>query len=231
MIKLYFVIAIITTHINGLLLSNNITNKPMKLFDILYDNDGWKSVESTEKYNVHTKKIGYKNLLAVMVSAELALSKKILQNVIMDVSNYEKFLVGSGNFISREIRKTDKFVDAYQFLSIDIPFFNNREYMFRMFSSGYNSEDTTSIIHWFLLDEDVELLENEGKSATYLNYGAGLWVVEKKEQDKALFSYRIYIDPGGSIPDFLTDMINKTSIINIFKDATAEAQKRQSKSY
>ena len=100
-----------------------------------------------------------------------------------------------------------------------------------MLPSGYRKEDNTSIIHWFLLDKDDALLDSDGNSATYIDYGAGLWIAEQKEQDKTLFSYRIYMDPGGSLPDFLIDMINKTSVINIFKDAISEAQKRHSKSY
>ena len=40
------------------------------------------------------------------------------------------------------------------------------------------------------------------------------------------FFISIYIDPGGSLPNFLIDLINKTSVVNIFKDAIAEAQKR-----
>ena len=34
------------------------------------------------------------------------------------------------------------------------------------------------------------------------------------------------MDPGGSLPSFLIDIINKNSVVNIFEDAVAEAQKR-----
>ena len=34
------------------------------------------------------------------------------------------------------------------------------------------------------------------------------------------------MDPGGSIPNFIIDKINEVSIVNIFKDALAEAEKR-----
>mgnify|MGYP005749293839 FL=1 len=66
----------------------------------------------------------------------------------------------------------------------------------------------------------------KGYNATYLNNGAGLWVAKNVAKDRTSFSYRIYIDPGGSLPNFLIDLINKTSVVNIFKDAIAEAQKR-----
>ena len=207
------------------------TNKPIMLFNELYCDKEWELLDSDNDLSVYTKSINNKNLKAVMVKQELALPKDVLQDVIMDIGNYKNFLRNSESFVSIEIKKTDIFTDGYQFIPIDIPFFDNREYIFRMLPSGYIKEDNTSIIHWFLLDKDDALLESDGNSATYIDYGAGLWIAEQKEQDKTLFSYRIYMDPGGSLPDFLIDMINKTSVINIFKDAISEAQKRHSKSY
>tara|TARA_Y100000996_G_C22477303_1_gene624724 strand:- start:347 stop:1042 length:696 start_codon:yes stop_codon:yes gene_type:complete len=212
-------------------LSNNFVNKPVMLFDALYNNDEWELLDTDNGLSVFTKNVNDKNLKAVMVKKELELPKEVLQNVIMDVDNYKKFLRNSESFISLQIKKTTNFVDGYQFIPIEIPFFDNREYIFRMTPSGFKKEDSTSIIHWFLLDKDPFFLDNDERSATYLDYGAGLWTAEEKGEDKILFSYRIYMDPGGSLPDFLIDMINKTSVINIFKDAISEAQKRHSKSY
>ena len=212
-------------------LSIDNTNKPIMLFNELYSDKEWELLDSDNDLSVYTKSINNKNLKAVMVKQELALPKDVLQDVIMDIGNYKNFIRNSESFVSIEIKKTDIFTDGYQFIPIDIPFFDNREYIFRMLPGGYIKEDNTSIIHWFLLDKDDSLLDSDENSATYIDYGAGLWIAEQKEQDKTLFSYRIYMDPGGSLPDFLIDMINKTSVINIFKDAISEAQKRYSKSY
>ena len=210
----------------SLALSDDIINKPLGLFNELHSNEEWEPLDSEDDISIFIKRINNKNLMAVMVKQELTLPKEILQTVIMDIDNYSKFLHNSGSFISQEIRKTATFVDGYQFIPVGVPFFDNREYIFRMFPSGFKKEDNTSIIHWFLLDKDVDFLDNDQRFATYLNYGAGLWIAEEKRGDKTIFSYRIYMDPGGSLPNFFIDMINKTSVINIFKDATAEAQKR-----
>ena len=210
-------------------LSNDVVNKPVMLFDALYNNDEWEFLDKDNGFSVFTKNVNDKNLKAVMVKKELELPKEVLQNVIMDVDNYKKFLRNSESFISLQIKKTTNFVDGYQFIPIEIPFFDNREYIFRITPSGFKKEDSTSIIHWFLLEKDTSFLDNDGRSATYLDYGAGLWIAEERGEDKTLFSYRIYIDPGGALPDFLVDMINKTSVTNIFKDAITEARKRHMK--
>jgi hypothetical protein len=144
----------------------------------------------------------------------------------MDINNYKQFLKSSGSFISNEIKRTTDFVDGYQFIPINIPFFDNREYLFRMYPSGFKDDDSISIIHWYLLNEQDAILEKKNQSATYLSHGAGLWTVENQLNNKTSFSYRIYMDPGGSLPNFLIDLINKTSVVNIFEDAIAEAQNR-----
>ena len=52
-------------------------------------------------------------------------------------------------------------------------------------------------------------------------------MAEETLSDTIVLSYRIYMDPGGALPEFLVDMMNKVSVMNIFKDAIAEAKLRQ----
>ncbi len=206
--------------------SGNLGSKPTNLLNSLHDNNGWEVIDSSSNNLVSIKEIPGKDLFAVMVKKEINLPKEILQDVIMDINNYKQFLKSSGSFISNEIKRTTEFVDGYQFIPINIPFFDNREYFFRMYPSGFKDDDSISIIHWYLLNEQRPILKKKDHSATYLNHGAGLWVAENQFNNKTSFSYRIYMDPGGSLPTFLIDLINKTSVVNIFEDAIAEAQNR-----
>lgn len=224
--KYYIIIAFFLFLFSNLVYSGSINAKPINLLNSLHDNKGWEILDSSSHNLVSTKKIPGRDLFAVMVKKEIDIPKEILQDVIMDINNYKQFLKSSGSFISNEIKRTTDFVDGYQFIPINIPFFDNREYLFRMYPSGFKDDDSISIIHWYLLNEQDTLLEKKNQSATYLSHGAGLWVAENQLNNKISFSYRIYMDPGGSLPTFLIDLINKTSVVNIFEDATAEAQNR-----
>ena len=206
--------------------SGNLSSKPTNLLNSLHDNNGWEVIDSSSNNLISIKEIPGRDLFAVMVKKEINLPKEILQDVIMDINNYKQFLKSSGSFISNEIKRTTEFVDGYQFIPINIPFFDNREYFFRMYPSGFKDDDSISIIHWYLLNEQRPILKKKDHSATYPNHGAGLWVAENQFNNKTSFSYRIYMDPGGSLPTFLIDLINKTSVVNIFEDAIAEAQNR-----
>ena len=225
--KIYYIIvfSFLFMSINPLL-PKNLSAKPMDLLNSLHDNTGWEILDSSLHNLVSTKEIQGRDLFAVMVKKDIKLPKNILQDVIMDVNNYKQFLKSSDSFISNEIKRTTHFVDGYQFIPINIPFFDNREYLFRMYPSGFKDDDSISIIHWYLLDENEIVLDRENHSATYLSHGAGLWVAEQKSNNKISLSYRLYMDPGGSLPTFLIDMINKTSVVNIFEDVIAEAQNR-----
>ena len=225
--KIYYIIGIsILVLCLNLVYSKNLSTKPIKLLNSLHDNNGWEILDSSSNNLVSTKEIQERDLFAVMVKKDIELPKKILQNVIMDVNNYKQFLKSSDSFISNEIKRTTHFVDGYQFIPINIPFFDNREYLFRMHPSGFKDDDSISIIHWYLLDENEIVIDKKNRSATYLSHGAGLWMAEKKSNNKISLSYRLYMDPGGSLPTFLIDMINKTSVVNIFEDVIAEAQNR-----
>jgi len=210
----------------SLVLPRNLSAKPINLLNSLHDNNGWEILDSSSHNFVSTKEIPEKDLFAVMVKKDIELPNNILQDVIMDINNYKQFLKSSDSFISNEIKRTTRYVDGYQFIPINLPFFDNREYLFRMYPSGFKDDDSISIIHWYLLDENEIVLDKKNHSATYLSHGAGLWVAEEKLNNKTSLSYRLYMDPGGSLPTFLIDMINKTSVVNIFEDVIAEAQNR-----
>ena len=117
--------------------SNNINAKPTTILNSLHDNTGWEILDSSAYRLISTKRIPGKDLFAVMVQKELDLPKEILQAVIMDINNYKHFLKSSDSFISNEIKRTSEFVDGYQFIPINLPFFDNREYLFRMYPSGF----------------------------------------------------------------------------------------------
>ena len=120
--------------------SGNLSSKPTNLLNSLHDNNGWEVIDSSSNNLVSIKEIPGKDLFAVMVKKEIDLPKEILQDVIMDINNYKQFLKSSGSFISNEIKRTTEFVDGYQFIPINIPFFDNREYFFRMYPSGFKKE-------------------------------------------------------------------------------------------
>ena len=208
---------------------NNI--EPNELYRLLEASKGWVMNDEIEGYKLFSKKIEDQDLSAVMVTYETSIPLSSIQEVLMDVENYESFLSSSSKMVTKQLKKDDTAVVGYQFIPINLPFMNDRHYCFKLIKNEINVENSKTLVKWFLLDEDQELLDFQSSNKTnpiYLKYGAGLWLVDSIDKSKIKISYRLFMDPGGSIPNFLTEKINEISIINLFKDVIAEAERRTS---
>ena len=205
--------------------------KFLELYKLLEDSKGWVINDEIEGYSLFSKKIDDQDLNAVMVSFETTIPLLGIQEVLMDVKNYESFLSSSNKMVTKQLKKDSSTVIGYQYIPINFPFMNDRQYCFKLIKNEINIEDSKTLVKWFLLNEDTELLDIQSSNddnTIYLKYGAGIWLVDSIDKSKIKISYRLFMDPGGSIPNFLTEKINEVSIINLFKDIIAEAERRTS---
>ena len=209
------------------LLANEIIEKPVALFQMLSSNEDWTTVAKKGEVILSTKSIKNMSLVAFMAKQKTNIPSKIIQDIVMDVKNYGQYFNSAGEFIFNEVRRYSGAVEGYHLLPVDLPFMKDREYFFRVHSGGYDKEDNVSIVHWYLIDEPEKVqIQNTTKDAIYLNYGAGLWMAEHNDDGEYMLSYRLYLDPGGSIPDFAIELLNKMSIVDVFNDVLSEASRR-----
>ena len=209
------------------LLANEIIEKPVALLQMLRSNEDWTTVAKKGEVILSTKSIKNMSLVAFMAKQKTNIPSKIIQDIVMDVKNYGQYFRSAGEFVFNEVKKFSGVVEGYHLLPVDLPFMKDREYFFRVHSGGYDKEDNVSIVHWYLIDEPEKVqTQNTSKDAIYLNYGAGLWMAEHNDDGEYMLSYRLYLDPGGSIPDFAIELLNKMSIVNVFNDVLSEASRR-----
>lgn len=208
--------------------SERINNSSYDLFKLLIEKTGWISDGEESGFILSKKLIENKNLYAFRIQKEIAFSPNLIQEILIDIKNYDKILSKNNSIKTYELKQGNKWVDAYQYIQNNIPFLDNREYCFRISKESLNDNDSLSLVHWYLIEKnfyDTTHLVKDNKSI-YLNYGAGLWLAEKQIDRSFVISYIIYIDPGGSIPAFLIDKANRVSLVNIFKDTILEANKK-----
>ena len=192
----------------------------------LNSNDGWTDIkEIDDSTNISMKELSESKLYAIKVDKIIDIEPDQITDVIMDVNNYNSFLTNSESFKSEVVNQYDKNLIGYQYIKVDIPFFDDREYYFKMSREQISDQDTTTMCFWLLLEPFKEKANNI--NAIYLEYGAGIWKSEQISPGKYNISYRLYMDPGGSIPTFVVDIINETSIVGLFQDALNEAYRRQ----
>ena len=209
-------------------IDNNV--RPDDLFNYLYDEAEWEFAdESYDSISLYLKNIDEINLTAMSVNKCIQINPKLLKSIIADVNNYKSFLTSASSLETRQLVKNKNYLDAYQHIKIELPFFQSRQYYFRMQTEFLESNNSYTINEWYLINpktwNEVSIVK-EDLNAIYLEYGAGVWLLKIMNDNRINISYRLIMDPGGSIPSFMKEMINKISVINLFRDVLNEAQRR-----
>ena len=203
--------------------------KPETLFEILIDNDGWEVINVENNITISTKSLNNSTLGAFMVQQKTTIPPKVIQEIIMDVNNYNIYFNNPGLSNFKELDRSISWVDGYHFIQVAIPFIKDREYYFRIHRDGYSINDTSSIVHWYLLNEidsSYKKINMKINNTITIHQGAGIWTAQDFVGDSYILSYRLFLDPGGFIPAFAKDIMNETNIVNIFKNVLTEAKIR-----
>lgn len=195
---------------------------PAVLSKALYTERDWSLVETTDEgISIHVKPVSGVAVPAVKVSQVLDIDPEVLARVIEDVSNYGRFLTSASAMECELLEVGDYDLVGYQY--VDIPLISDRVYAFRMFRP-----DTSSTrVDWELLPQSsLKAYAINERSGVYIDYGVGSWSMNKRADGRYDVSYRLLMDPGGWIPDTISDYFNRVSILGIFKDAIIETEKR-----
>ena len=199
-----------------------------KIQSELVSNQNWIFIKIQDKLTLSTKSIKGYTLSGVRVESPVNIPLYNIQDVILDINNYDSILVSSKGIKTIEIERSNNSLIAYQFIPIDIPFMSDRHYFFNIKKNNIIEKEFNILIQWSLIDHSnySNNLEHNIENSIYLENGSGVWITYQNENGDTILSYRIFIDPGGWIPEIIIDKINEISIINIFKDVINEAHKR-----
>ena len=200
------------------------------LLDSLHVEDEW-VINNILDDGIHfyTKRIKSLDQIAVKVSQVTSISPRYIKSVVTDLDKYGEFLSNSNTMSSKILFLAEEYVDGYQYIRVSLPFFSDRRYCFRMFDYDMPPDSSGAFVEWFLLDEKLKyknFLKKNNPEAIYISIGSGSWSANIIDTSRYDISYRLIMDPGGSIPDFLTQKINSISIINLFRDVMLEAKRR-----
>ena len=202
---------------------------PDTLLKTLYEDQEWYQSARIDGITLSTKTINNMSIKAVKVHVEANIPKRIVTDIIMDIKNYNIHFINSKKLFFQVINRYVNMVDGYQFISVPIPFIKDREHFFRMSSDSFSPEFPNTFIHWYTLKKqiysDIKTNFQSGKEL-YISFGAGIWNMDLMDDGTTLISYRLFVDPGGYLPDFAVDHVNKVNIVNLFRDVINEARRR-----
>jgi len=195
---------------------------PAVLSEQLYDGNNWTLIESREDgILVAEKEIDGIAVKVVMVSQTISIDPEILAEVIEDIANYGQFLSSAPGMEATLLKDNSDHIIGYQY--VEVPLISDRVYAFKMF----RPDTTEPRVDWELIPQNMldGFTINE-RSGVYIDVGVGSWSMHKRPDGKYDVSYRLVMDPGGWIPDSVSDYFNRVSIVGIFKDALIETERR-----
>ena len=195
--------------------------------EILYDPSNWVFLlEDENGLRVYNKSLEYSDIPAVLVEYETVVDYEVLKQVILNGELHPNFMEESHLIESVNIKVTNEYIDNYQRLSP--PFLTDRHYVTR---THFNIIDPSFHIrlNWKMLpniSEYQSLIEKKNAefgNAIYMDYGYGGWEIIKLSNNMTQVNYRIIIDPGGWIPDFLVTQSNAIlapiTVLNMVREA------------
>ena len=193
----------------------------------LFNSEGWELIDKYDNGSEFSvKSLDGKHLEAVMIANIVPLDAQTVLEVVYDIDNYDEIFLSSQQVSTTVLKSTARFTDAYQHLPVPIPFISDRHYIFRMHSINDNRVTWTLISHnnvyeAFLKERDIEF-----NKPVYLPSGYGIWDAINNGDKSCRLSYKVYMDSGGNLPDFLIEWLNKKALANIFQDVIVEASSR-----
>ncbi len=206
-------ITIIT--INSFIFCFNMTNQD--LLNYLKEDKNWLLIDSRKgDLRVFEKDIPKMDLNALKVEKIVEIDTDKILQVVMDIKNYPE-VMDNETMTSYIIGKKNNNIYAYNNFPIPFPFISNRHYFFKIDQISSNE------INWVLVDNnevkssrELSQIIEKNKDAVYISYGAGLWRVDKISDNLSKVSYSLYMDSGGSLSNYLNDLLTSQSIILLF---------------
>ena len=191
-----------------------------EIYETLYSEEGWKKIEVVDdSIEVSAKYIQNISSNAYKVALKTSLSLNKIQDLLFDVQNYNNVLDNTRNMQTNTISQSKNSKIVHQVIESNISFVDSREYIFEIVKGSFDPKTDKVLVHWNVLSN----VENDydhilDRRNILIKNGAGIWKYKKINNSYNLLEYILYLDPGGYIPKIFIDVINKESIISLFRD-------------
>ena len=196
-----------------------IADSNLFLLESIKNNEGWVLIDSrSDSLRVYEKEIQELGLLkAFKVEKIIDSNAELIFKRIMDINQHSS-LMPDDDFKSFILGQKENWIYAYSHFSIPFTFIDDRHYISKTQKVSSNE------INWILLNEkeaksnlDLRVIMNKNPGAIYLDYAAGVWIIEPVTENLTQVSYALYMDSGGLITDNLNDLFSSQFIIKFYK--------------
>lgn len=177
----------------------------------------WELVKDDDRFKVYARDTDDEGRKEVKAVARMTGTVDEAEAVINDIANYPKFM----SYVeSVKVIKHEGTCDVAYF-KVSPPIVDDRDYTIKLCTT--KSKDRVKIA-WVPV-----VLKNypPTKKIVRVTKNIGYWDVKKIAKDEVVVEYYLNTHPGGSIPTFLINRANKTSVSDVVTSLYEEMMKRR----
>lgn len=180
----------------------------------------WEEIEKDGGITVWRREVPGSNIREVKATMEIDVGAERVWQVLIDVDRYVEFMpyVLEARTLESEGANVE-----YQYQLIDPPLVDKRDYVLRV-EKSIDEARGLFVRKW-------SAVKNKGPAkpddAVRLSVVDGMWQLEKLGGSKVRVTYYLFTDPGGSIPNWIANKANRTSVPELM-DAVRKRAKNPS---
>lgn len=165
----------------------------------------WEEIDDTDGMQVWARKVPGSNVREVKAETIVNLPAERVWAVLYDVSKYTEFMP---YLIKGKVLGPAGPDAQYEYQLIDPPIVDKRDYTLKV-TVRQDKEKGLYSRSWVPAnDKGPKPIED----VVRVTICEGSWTVEKLGSTSTRLEYRLYTDPGGSIPSWIADRANATSV-------------------
>ena len=172
------------------------------------ENDGWKMVSSKDQGQVWTRKVEGSKIREVKLVATINAPINQVWKTISQVQHYTDFMPYIEEIEVVEQASVNK---AYVYHRVDPPLVSHRDYTL-LIEDEIDVEAHKYYRHWSQYNSKGP---DAIKGVVRLDICDGSWTLTQAEDGKTQAVYWVYTDPGGRIPNWLANKVNKSALYDV----------------
>jgi len=170
----------------------------------------WESAKDEEGIRVYTREVDGWDVEEFKVITIMKVKRYIIFETLMNVAAYTTWYP---DIVHAEVCKTVSEKEFYWYSQIDLPWpTEDRDSECHVIVT-HNKEEKTSLISLTA----CEKYKSRQDGYTRMTKGKGFWKLTSREDGSTTVHYQYLSDPGGSIPDWITNMFIVDNPFNTVK--------------
>ena len=178
----------------------------------------WELKQDKEGIKVYTKNLDNSPFKAIKTACTIDATTNVLTAVLMDINNSTDWVYATKKAVLLKQPSPD---ELFYYSEIDVPWpLNNRDFIVHLKASQDEHTKAVTIVAY---NQPKYLPENKNIIRVPQSYSK--WLIEPLPNNRVKIEYILQVDPGGSVPAWLINLLATRGPFESFKNLRLQVKK------